>query len=935
MAGKELTRRFAHNGGFCSLAYAPSVKDRILVTCGNDDLVKLHNLEVAPDEDGGINEIDHFDDSVLAVTVSPDGTRIAAGGVGSVAVLFKIEDGGADYERNATKAPLPIRDLCFSPDSNWLAVASDDEEIKVVNVENVQEIKTLKGHEGGVKSIAFDPKGEYLVSAGSDRSVRLWFLETAAEMKKLSSAYEKVPATQLQDGNPLNLCQVAWSPSGEFIAVAGSKDVKILERGSLKELDPCGGAHSDEVSMVQFSSNGLYLLTVDISGVVVVWDFKERESLNRWENKSKVLNAKWDPFSNSIALISIKGEYGLIDNVVPSDKPGPNDSTEDDDVTSEISQNDEGEGGVTWHDEPSMLAGTDLDGGFGMGRSFGMMRREPPQPAFQPQSTPVAASSKRRFLTYTTVGQITSRDETTYHAIEIEFADVNTGRPIRFNDYTGFTMAAMDIHGALFASPEVKEKGGKVTSSTISYRPFDAWAPQSDWTMTLDEGEEAQAVAVGSTFVAVATSKRMLRIFTTSGIQARVMMLRGPVLSMHGLISELAVLYHSPTSPGADGSQDVHFEWLDVDQKATIASGSVCMTPASKLEWVQLTDTGFLAIMDSGGIVSLYSPGAAQTSGYWAPVMDIKSLEKEKKMHKRDWLWPVAIQKDDIIGVLVKEEKRYPDVQSPTIAKFPLSMPLLSGTSAEEEAFVRNTLHTDRQAVMAVDEDDEAAVDAARMQLEKTLLQQINVACTQKKLARALDLAKLFSSEKGVAAAATLANRHRLTNLAERIDHYRQVRFQEVEEDEEQIQYEEEEEESYQPASRSVLGKRTRPQPQDDVEEEGEDCQQMDEDYDARASPSSKSTADTPEAPVVGQRRPMASLFKQKQDNTTDSRVAAATLPQKGGFLEKLAMIKKGAAAAGAKAAKPGAAAAGVAKKLKGRAEAPQNKLTFGVGTKA
>ena len=90
MAGKELTRRFAHNGGFCSLAYAPSVKDRILVTCGNDDLVKLHNLEVAPDEDGGINEIDHFHDSVLAVTVSPDGTRIAAGGVGSVAVLFKI-----------------------------------------------------------------------------------------------------------------------------------------------------------------------------------------------------------------------------------------------------------------------------------------------------------------------------------------------------------------------------------------------------------------------------------------------------------------------------------------------------------------------------------------------------------------------------------------------------------------------------------------------------------------------------------------------------------------------------------------------------------------------------------------------------------------------------------------------------------------------------
>jgi len=49
-----------------------------------------------------------------------------------------------------------------------------------------------------------------------------------------------------------------------------------------------------------------------------------------------------------------------------------------------------------------------------------------------------------------------------------------------------------DINGALFASPEVKEKGGAVTRSSINYRPFEAWAPQSDWTMTLDQGEEAE-----------------------------------------------------------------------------------------------------------------------------------------------------------------------------------------------------------------------------------------------------------------------------------------------------------------------------------------------------------------------------------------------------------------------------------------------------------
>ena len=348
----------------------------------------------------------------------------------------------------------------------------------------------------------------------------------------------------------------------------------------------------------------------------------------------------------------------------------------------------------------------------------------------------------------------------------------------------------------------------------------------------------SQAVAVGTTFVAVATSKRMLRLFSTSGIQLRVVMLQGPVLCMHGVLDQLAVLCHSPTSPGADGSQDVHFQWLNVDSKAMIASGPVCLSPAAKLEWLQLTDHGLLAMMDSAGIVSLYSPGG--TAGHWTPVLDINSLEKDKKMHKRDWFWPVAITQDDIIGVLVKEEKRYPDAQMPVMSKFPLSMPLLAGCSTEEEAFVRKTLFTDHQATLVADEDDEAAVDAARVQLERTLLQQMNVACTQKKLARALDLAKMFSSEKGVIAATTLANRHKLSNLAERIDLYRQTRFRE--EEEEEIEYEEVEEVSY----RQPAANKRRREEVEEVEEEQDSRQQDDDEDDHSGSPSAKSTADTP-----------------------------------------------------------------------------------------
>lgn len=81
-------------------------------------------------------------------------------------------------------------------------------------------------------------------------------------------------------------------------------------------------------------------------------------------------------------------------------------------------------------------------------------------------------------------------------------------------------MAAMGTIGAVFASPESKE-GNEITQSTVFYRPFDSWAANSDWTVSLRKGEAAAAVAIGNTFVAVATSTLMLRVFSFSGVQVR------------------------------------------------------------------------------------------------------------------------------------------------------------------------------------------------------------------------------------------------------------------------------------------------------------------------------------------------------------------------------------------------------------------------------
>lgn len=59
------------------------------------------------------------------------------------------------------------------------------------------------------------------------------------------------------------------------------------------------------------------------------------------------------------------------------------------------------------------------------------------------------------------------------------------------------------------------------------------------------------AVAVGDEWIAIATSNRFLRIFTTSGIQRAVLSVAGDVVSMVGQNRKLAIIFSAtPNLPG-------------------------------------------------------------------------------------------------------------------------------------------------------------------------------------------------------------------------------------------------------------------------------------------------------------------------------------------------------------------------------------------------
>lgn len=73
---------------------------------------------------------------------------------------------------------MPIRSLCFAPDSQYLLTGSDDGHMKLYAVQQTEVVGTLSGHASWVLSVSFSPDGKHFVSGSSDKTVKVWEVAT-------------------------------------------------------------------------------------------------------------------------------------------------------------------------------------------------------------------------------------------------------------------------------------------------------------------------------------------------------------------------------------------------------------------------------------------------------------------------------------------------------------------------------------------------------------------------------------------------------------------------------------------------------------------------------------------------------------------------------------------------------------------------------------
>ena len=734
-----------------------------------------------------------------------------------------------------------------------------------------------------VRCLAWDPDGAFLASVTADGHVQVWDVGTGAVEASLRKAAARVDAgghgragaawspdgallaVGGPDGDVTLFERLAWAGAGTLCGGAPHAAAAASTAHPPPPPPPAWGA-------LAFSPNGLYLLGGGRGGAAALWSLSASDgggggasgarpplatavlggpvSALAWQGAVKSAGAgaatQAPPPPNEAAFLLDDGSVAVWAAPVPPGRPGPAADPDADGVAGGAPAPARGGvaaggsvGGTTaMEEEEEEEEGGEDDGEGGGGRAaadpyrFSSLPPSRPaphrrQPPIQPGST--VGSGRHRWLAYTMLGAISSRAPPSGvpggggggpRVVEVDFHDASRavtrggGRVPILNDYFGFDLGALGPRGALYSAPPSPGAG-----CVVVFRPFAAWAGGGEWSAELPDGEAVVGLAAGSSFSAVATSARLLRLFSTAGLQTACVAVPGDIVAVAAQGGALAVAFHAH-APAHPADQGLGLALFDGCAGTSVgpASTPLPLSRRATLAWLGFSEEGLLAAYDSagvmrvrplGGLAAVGGSGAAAAlatapaaagpaasdaaSAHWTPVFDAAVARKGTEV-----FWPVGLAGDALHCVVCKAGALAEPGERPLVSLEPLHAPVLAVTGggggvggvaggadadavlALEDGLLRGAASTAHWRAAVADagaglapppaaaaaDEGLAAADAAA---DRALIRLFHAALKAGALERALEAASRLAGLKSLEGALKLANALRAPVLAERV----------------------------------------------------------------------------------------------------------------------------------------------------------------------
>ncbi|XP_043930343.1 WD repeat and HMG-box DNA-binding protein 1 isoform X2 [Protopterus annectens] len=810
MPAEKKPMRYGHTEGHTDVCFDES--GSYIVTCGNDGDIRIWE-SLDDDDPKSINV------GEKAYSVALKNGRLVTAVSNNTVQIHTFPDGAPDGI--LTRFTTNANHVVFNDSGTRVAAGSSDFMVKVVDVNDSSQQKTLRGHDAPVLSVAFDPKDIFLASASCDGFVRVWKIadqECVTSWPLLEKSNDVV--------NAKSICRLSWqSRSGKVLAVPVGKSVKLYSRDYWDNtFDLSDDSITQTLNVVSWSPCGRYLAAGSIDGNIVVWNVENKKCLERVKHEKSytICGLAWHPRGGQIAYTDNEGNLGLLENVadlIEKASSGKVSATVAKDYDDLFDGDDEYEDGQSQEnlrdlraamntvvdedddddDElmPSLSrprhrgsfldddnstdsvplqpvgAGEEADEDQALGTKISSLAAPvkavydgpmptPRQRPLQPGSTP--AHLMHRFMVWNSIGIVRCYSDEEDNAIDVEFHDTSIHHAMHLTNTLNHTMCDLSQEAILLGCKSTDELASK-----LQCLHFSSWDANKEWIVDLPKGEDAEALCLGQGWAAVATSSLLVRIFMMGGAQREVFSLPGPVVSMAGHGDQLIIVYHRAT--GFDGEQCLGVQLMELGKKKkqVLHGDPLSLPKKSYLAWLGFSAEGTPCYADSEGIVQMMNRALGNT---WTPVCNTREHCKGKSDHY--WIVGIHENPQQLRCIPCKGARYPPTLPRPAVAILPFSLPYCQTATEKgqmEEQFWRSMLFQNHFDYLAASgyEYDENAKDQAVKEQQELLMKMFALSCKLEREFRCVELAELMT-QNVVNLAIKYASRSKRLLLAQRLN---------------------------------------------------------------------------------------------------------------------------------------------------------------------
>ncbi|MGK0386085.1 MAG: WD40 repeat protein [Patiriisocius sp.] len=169
-----------------------------------------------------------------------------------------------------------IEKISYSPNGKYFATASQDYSIKIWDVQQFTELRTLKGHTEYVYSVAFNPSGNLIASAGKDKKIILWDVYTGLEIKTIDAPY--------------GVFDLSFSDNGKYLACALYEGQVLIYNAETGEFLQKLKGLKKSVLTIDFSPNNKYVVAAGIDRKVAMWNIETGQLIFKLRRHRKRIN---------------------------------------------------------------------------------------------------------------------------------------------------------------------------------------------------------------------------------------------------------------------------------------------------------------------------------------------------------------------------------------------------------------------------------------------------------------------------------------------------------------------------------------------------------------------------------------------------------------------------------------------------------------------